>query len=238
MRFKKRHFKWLLGVLVLGTVGFFAAPSGSTGVSFQSRSALSVFRSFSANLMWVRAYVWWDRQEENETIEALWRVVKLDPAPLHFWLNGARMMAYDMPVWPVDDRPNDKRLIRLRRAKFAREAIRFLEAARRQHPDCAALWIEQGNIELNALNDIDAAALSYRTAAESGDAPHYAARIHGELLKKAGKKREAYFWLRQLHPRLAPHDPEAAADLVLRRIRELESDLSVPHLERYHDTGG
>ena len=90
-----------------------------------------------------------------------------------------------------------------------------------------------GNIELNRLDDLAGAAESYRRAWEQPNAPYYAARLHGELLRRLGRKPAALEWLRGLHPQLPPGDESAGADLVLARIRRLERELGVPPEQAY-----
>jgi hypothetical protein len=67
--------------------------------------------------------------------------------------------------------------------------------------------------------------------------PYYAARLHAEMLRRAGRKAEALAWLVQLHPQLPRNDEAAAADVVLERIRELEHELGVPADRAYRPRG-
>lgn len=164
-------------------------------------------------------------------------VTVIDPRPLYFWVNGARIMAYDMPVWRLEAAGDDVRVsvaVRDRIAQDqARRALDLLAEARRFHPDSAALWIEQANIEFNRLGDMAAAAESYRRAWELPGAPFYAARLHAVLLRRLGRNAEALVWLVKLHPQLPANDEAAGADLVLARIRELEHELGVPAGQGY-----
>jgi tetratricopeptide (TPR) repeat protein len=116
-------------------------------------------------------------------------------------------------------------------------ALKYLDAARGCHPESAAVWVEMGNIHLYRRGDLVRAADCYRRAAESPNAPYYAARIHAELLCRLGRGREAYAWLCRLHPTLPDDDQAAMAGLVLRRIRDLEELLGVPRPERYAPAG-
>ena len=164
-------------------------------------------------------------------------VTSLDPRPLYFWLNGARILAYDMPVWRIEgeggyDAVPPARQEAILRAQ-AQLALRRIESAMRFHPAGAALWTERANIEWNRLHDAAAAAESYRRAWEQPDGPYFAARLHAEMLRRLGLKAEALAWLVKLHPRLPPTEESARADLVLERIRDLERELGVPPDRRY-----
>jgi hypothetical protein len=192
---------------------------------------LGGFRALAADFLWIRMYAGWEQRDLPGTQTLLRAVVAVDPRPLYFWLNGARILAYDLPVWRIDAEggydavPETRR--RMIEIEHARLALAQIAAARRVQSDAIALWIEQAHIELNKLGDIAAAAASYRRAWEEKGGPYYAARIYAELLKREGLNSEAYAWLCALYPQLPRDDEAADAPLVLARIRELERTLRV-----------
>jgi hypothetical protein len=203
------------------------------GVAF---GLLGGFRTIVADCVWLRAYASWERSDAPATATLLRLTTALDPRPLGFWLNGARIMAYDIPVWRIAALGGDSVPGAVRRhigEEQARRALDYLDAAMMHHPASAALWIERAAIELNRLHDLAAAAKSYRRAAAQPDTPYYAARLHAELLRRLGRKAEALAWLKQLHPHLPPHDRAAQAGRVLARIRMLERELRVPAAQAY-----
>ena len=198
---------------------------------------LGGFRALAADFLWLRLFAGWQDRDLPGSQTLIRAVVAVDPRPIYFWLNGARMLAYDLPAWRIAAEggyevvsPARRRVIETEHAQLA---LRHIEAARKVQRDQAALWVEQANIELNKLGDVAAAAASYRRAWESPGGPYYAARIYAELLRKQGKNAEAYAWLRDLHARLPADDEAADAPLVLARIRELEKTLAVPAREIY-----
>jgi len=101
------------------------------------------------------------------------------------------------------------------------------------HPASSEIWIERANIELNCVEDVAAAAESYRRAWGLPGSPYYAARLHAQLLRRLGRNSEALAWLVGLHPRLPSPDKLAGADVVLERIRELEEKLGVAAEKSY-----
>jgi tetratricopeptide (TPR) repeat protein len=160
----------------------------------------------------------------------------VDDRPTRFWMNGARVIAYDIPEWRLSTMNGGEVPSEARRRVVEEQAcaaLKYLDEARMSHPRVAAIWVEQGNIELYRRGDLRSAAECYRRAAELPDAPYYAARIHAELLRRLGREQEAYVWLRRLHPTLPSDDQAAMSELVLRRIRDLEGRLHVPEKERY-----
>jgi hypothetical protein len=196
---------------------------------------LGGFRAIVADFTWLRLHVIWEQRDLPATEAMLKLVTAVDPRPIYFWVNGARIMAFDMTAWRIEGAggydvvppPQQERI----GAEQARLAIKRLEDAMKYHPASADLWIERANIELNRLHDTAAAAASYRRAWEQPRAPYYAARLHAELLKRLGRNAEALDWLVKLHPQLPPDDE--ATDLVLSRIRALEAELKVPALQSY-----
>ncbi len=198
---------------------------------------LGGFRALAADFLWLRMHALWETRDLPGTQTLIGLTTAVDPRPIYFWLNGARILAYDLPAWRIgaeggyETVPVERQ--RVIEAEQARLALRHIAAARRVQPASATLWIEQANIELNRLHDVAAAAESYRQAWAQPGAPYYAARLHAELLRRLGRKAEAYAWLRALHPQLPGHDEGAGAVLVLTRIRELERELAMSPPETY-----
>lgn len=202
---------------------------------------LGGFRAIVADLFWISANAAWDTEDLPATQTLIKLVTAIDPRPLFFWINGANMIAYDMPHWRIRAAGGYDAVSAAEQSRFDREqaavALKLLQEALAQHPEEASLYICQANIQLNRLKDTAAGAESYRMAAAQPKAPYFAGRIYGELLKRMGRKQEAYVWLKEFYPTLpkpgstqaTPWQIETAmADVVLTRIRELEQELKVP----------
>ena len=172
-------------------------------------------RPLVASGCWLRANLAWERRDETATIAWLDLTVATDERPAYFWLNGSRMLAYDMPAWKVDAGSR-------RDEDFTRRALDFLEKGLHWRGADSALLIEMGNLHLRRRGDLESAARYYGRAAEMPGAPYYAARIHAELLLALGRPVEALMWLRQVLPGLPPDEPAARRLVVESRIRVLE----------------
>lgn len=192
---------------------------------------LGGFRALVGDGAWIRMYALWERRDLAAVETMLRFVTAIDSRPVYFWINGARIMAYDLAAWRIADAGGNaiapETEERIRREQGL-QALRHLDAAMRFHPQNADLWIERANIQANALRDYLAAAESFRRAWEQPRAPFYAARLHAEMLRRAGRKGEALAWLKQLYPTLPRDNESAAAEVVLERIHELERELGVP----------
>src|SRR6478736_5264644 len=189
------------------------------------RGALGVLggmRAAVAGGFWLQANCAWERRDAAETAALLNLTVAADERPLYSWLNGARMLAYDLPAWRITaDLPEAVR--RQVAAEGADAARAFLLAGLRVHPGSTELMIELANIELRARGDREAAAIWFRRAAGQPGAPYFVARIYAELLRDLGRPDEALAWLRQILPGLPTGDPAAARAVVEQRIKALEA---------------
>lgn len=198
---------------------------------------LGGFRTLVADAIWIRMYALWERRDMAATDTFIRLTTAIDPRPIHFWLNGARIIAYDIPVWRIEAAGGFNAVPEAVQTRTnheqARVALSHLDAAMEHHPANPDLWVERANIQLNRLGDIAAAAQSYRRAWEQPGGPYYAARLHAELLRRSGRLAEALEWLVKLHPMLPPNEEGAGSDVVLSRIRELEQQLRIPPDQAY-----
>ena len=197
---------------------------------------LGGFRAVMADFLWIRTNTIWERRDRVKLDAMVRLVTTLDPRPDFFWINGARMIAYDVPNWRIQEEGGYTDVPESRQQALDREqaeqAFVMLERAREFHPEKAKLYLEVGQIYLNRLKDTANAAKWFLLASQQPDAPYFAARIYGELLRRQGKDAEAYDYLKQLHNDL-PDDPYAQKPIILDRIRELEEELKIPVWQRF-----
>lgn len=208
--------------------------SAAHGMTF---AVLGGFRAIAADLFWLRSYFAWERRDAAATESLLQLTTVLDGRPLNFWLNGARIIAFDIPAWRIDATHDVGAVPAIERTRISesqgQRALSFLQRGLALHPNRASMWIERANIELNCLHDPSLAAESYRRASEQPDAPYYAARVYAELLRRLGRTTEALAWLKELYPQLPVHVEAAAADVVLARIHQLEDELLIASSRRF-----
>lgn len=197
----------------------FAALAGQGGLP----AVLGGLRSVVAGGFWLRANLAWERRDAAATAALLELTVAADERPAYFWLNGARMLAYDVPQWLPATAPTAVRQ-KVNEAQ-AQRALEFLAKGLRWHGADAELYVEQANIHLRRRGDLESAADCYRLAAEQPGAPYYAARLHADLLVQLGRRQETLAWLRQVLPTLPAADAAARREVVQARIRALEESL-------------
>ena len=197
------------------------------------------FRAIVADFFWIRTNSIWEKNDLPGTQTSIKLVTAIDPRPLYFWLNGSRMIAYDMPNWRIDKAGGWEAVPEAVKRRFDEEqssiAIKYLEGALGFHPNEPLLILEIGNSHLNRLKDVETAARYYLEASKQPDAPYYAARIYAELLRRLERLPEAYDFLKKLYPTLPKNDDMAQAPVVLERIRELEGELNIPTALRFRE---
>ena len=216
---------WVMRPLESRLVAPVTAPGASVAGSGGTLAVLGGLRSVAAGAFWLRANLAWERRDPVATRALLELTVAADGRPLYFWLNGARMMAYDFPAWRLDAAAPVAVRARVGREQ-AEMALVWLEKARLQHGAEAAIYSEMANLRLRALGDREGAARLFRLAAEKPGAPWHAARIHAELLRELGRPAEALAWLRKILPSLPTNDPAARREVVVQRIAELEREVT------------
>lgn len=228
---------WLLPAVTLLVGGFLLraleqpAPAALRGEQLTALAGqgglpavLGGLRAAVAGGFWLRASLAWERRDPEATAALLELTVAADERPVYFWLNGARMLAYDVPEWLPATAPAVVR--RQVNEVQAQRALVFLAKGLRRHGPDFALYVEQANIHLRRRGDLESAARCYRLAAEQPGAPHYAGRLHAGLLGGLGRPQEALAWLRRILPTLPADDPAARRDVVQARIRALEQELA------------
>lgn len=232
-----RTVAWLLPAVALFAGGFLLrvleqpAPAGLRAEQLAALAGrgglpavLGGLRAAVAGGFWLRANLAWERHDAAAMAALVELTVAADERPAYFWLNGARMLAYDVPGWLPGAAPA---VVRQQVSEAqAQRALDFLAKGLRWHGPDADLLVEQANIHLRRRGDLESAARCYRLAAEQPGAPHYAGRIHAELLVALGRPQDALDWLRQILPTLPADDPAARRDVVQMRVRALEQELA------------
>lgn len=172
-------------------------------------ATLGGFRGLAADWLWLLANRAWERREAARTVALLHAAVTVDHRPEYFWVNGARMIAFDLPEWERDpDRPAAVQAAAERRQ--AERALEFLSEAIRVRGETPGVRIDRARIRGDRLGDLEGAAEEYGRAAELPGAPDYTVRLRVTLLVRLGRRAQAEDWLRDwLGRRAGTMSPEA-----------------------------
>jgi hypothetical protein len=166
---------WLAALAILAIGGGALSSSDPAAFAGTRRVAeVGIVRSMLADVAWLSADLAWERRDRADTRYWLALTVAADPAPEYFWLNSARIIAYDLPSWDARGRPSWRSY---RQRLAAREALGWLGRGLVGHPHSFALEVEMGNIAMYGLGDRRLAAIHYGRAAGCDRAEPYAGRI-------------------------------------------------------------
>lgn len=183
---------------------------------------LGGYRSIIADFIWLKAYVFWEREDLLNTISNIELATRLDPGVIAFWNLGGGIIAYDTPHWIIESRPHTELMQRHVREKQAKLALEFLDRGLQAVPDSRRLKLDKAIIYMRVFDDIGSALKCYEAASE-GEAPLFIMRDYARLLERAGKLHEALGVLRRAGEYENPNHP--AWQFLQEHISDLENKL-------------
>ncbi len=196
---------------------------------------LGGLRTLVADLTWIRSYVLWERRDRGGC-EALMRAAcALDPHSRYFWEQTGYVVGYDLAHWEIRRRGGyDKVPAEIQERLFqtyGRRGIDIFEEGIARSRVTTPLVLCAAQLAEIKLKDHKLSARYYRQAAESPDAPWYAARICAQVIWQDGRQQEAYRWFRDYWTtRMLPRDDGYPDDL--EKLRTMEEVLRIPPAER------
>src|SRR5690606_30347328 len=117
-------------------------------------------RGLVADALWLKLHARWEEADLAAAEALVRRVSEVDPEPVYFWQNGARIIGYDLPAWRIREEGGYERVPGTRQraivASQARAAVAHLQRALTFHPDNGELWIERANLEYRRMGDLTA----------------------------------------------------------------------------------
>lgn len=205
-----------------------ASLSGGLGGGL-TLATLGGYRTITANLVWISMYGDWQYRRLPEVLSKMKLAVSLNPDSEFFWIDGARIIANDLPVWEVGDEKMET-LFRTEegiavRKDYGRRALRFLESAPEYLQNRAAVLVEMGTIAWKKLDDLPLAIDYFQAASLTENAPFYVFRVYAELLVLNGETKRALDVLEAHFATLPENDPRAMRLFVAGRIRDLKQAL-------------
>lgn len=237
---------WLAGAIALGIGSRPLLREGGTGSEVSSLAGLSGdlgqgitlaalggYKNIAANFVWIGMYSEWQYRRKIPVLEKMKLAVSLNPDSVYFWVDGARIIANDMPVWRVgdegmerlfDDSDAEGKAIR---EEYARQALRFLDKVPATLNDRYEIPLERGAIYWRRLNNVPQAIVELEKALRTPRPPYFLSRVYAELLYREGRIKEAYEYLKNHYDQLPEDDSRAMKAFVAQRIeaigRELEA---------------
>lgn len=185
---------------------------------------LGGLRALAADFLWIRTNYHWERQNHGLTEATSRAVTRLQPEVPFFWIETARMIAYDMPVWRFGSRKSPPKTVETRiRREQAERGIALLEEADQFLPDSPSIPGERARIYWTILGDLDRAEQEYAEAYRRPGAPVLFARMRAVILMDQGREAEALAWVEEVLAGLDPEDDPAQYSLLLEYAEELRA---------------
>ena len=178
------------------------------------------FRALAADLKWIAAYQAWQNYDESGLRRELEWVVQLNPQIELFWLDGARMLGFDVAAWRRSTTPDPETHALINREQLD-QAVQFLGRAAEFHPRRSDFLIEEAILHLRLTGDLRSAEQALARAQVCDDAPYFVPRIRAELLVKLGEDESALEILEIELLRRGTEGPVARGAVIRSRIKEL-----------------
>jgi hypothetical protein len=203
----------------LGQLGFVAALSG--------------FRAFVADILFIRAYVAWERTEWNRVLFLFRQVTTLQPRSVLFWETAGWHMAWNASAAALNDSSQPRLALRVRAEReYCALGKDFLERGIKNNPNKPQLYEAMARLYQQKYHDHERASEYYARAAALPGAPGFDKRFAAyELSYCAGREREAYEALHHLYDL----GEQERAPTLIARIKFLETKIDIPSEQRIPD---
>lgn len=199
-------------------------------------------RALVADALWLRGNYYWQQKNIGLTETTLRTVTRLQPDYEYFWLETARIVTYDMPVWRFGRNFNLPRTVeRAIRVQQAERGLEILREAEGFLPNSALLAAEQARIIWMILQDNLEASRLYQVAFErTGNRRLLYARFAAIALVQEGLPEQADKWLREVlenfNPDLDPLQFETTRAYHAEVLRILAGEISQPFEDAEDET--
>lgn len=148
-----------------------------------ARAMPSGLRRVAAGWSWVQARRAWEAENPRVFRQSLLAAVGWRPEHRTYWIEGARILAFDVPQWRGGGS--------VERRRGAEEALRFLAEAETLHPMAFEIPWEIGWLRGWALADLEGADRALARAAALAPFPRPAVRLRAAVLQRLGRSEDA-----------------------------------------------
>jgi len=195
---------------------------------------LGGLRALAADFLWLRANYYWQIKNPGLTETTALAVTRLQPDYPYFWIETARIVTFDMPVWRFG-RQNPPNSVEQRiRREQAERGLEILEEGKKFLPNDSGIPAEQARIHWIVLQDSDKAQEYYKEAYLKPDQRALYARLRAVLLMDLKRNEEAIEWLEMV---LAGMDRErsiAQYDMMVEYLQELRGEISAGDADEFN----
>ena len=208
----------------------------SQGLTF---AVLAGMRNIVADMVWLETVTAWMHQDWWRMAAVIDTSTMLQPRAPMFWDMGGWQLAWNASIFSgIDATKYPTELQRKKAERFWIErGLDIYLRGLQNNPSYWRLWQSTAMLYDQRLHDWKTAAFYYQRASEAPNAPIYLERSPAHMYDKAhlnDPEQEYAEWVK-LWQRLTPEEktePQHAAGLIVRSIRQLEQKLAVPNEKR------
>lgn len=236
MKFNLAALRIFAALAIMTATGFMASPlarictaknvaqlSANSAAQDALFAMLGGYRKILASLVWVDAYLYWEKEDIAKCMPRLDLAVGLDPSNVGFWNMGATIIAFDAPHWIFDARHASEKMQKIIRQKQGRAGIDFLERGIKLNPKSLRLRITKSLILEKVFDDKVGVLNCYEEMSKLGRVPIFVVRNHARSLEDLGRYKEALSLLQKNAKNYDKNHP--SYEFYLRHIEELQNKL-------------
>lgn len=172
-------------------------------------AVLGGYRTLISDIVWIKSYLEWEKRDTSACMASIELAATLDPSVKTYWVQGALIIAYDVPHWRLESLPKSARTpqeLAVLRRRYGKVALSFLERALDVFPDDFWIILRMGQIAVG-MDDFPLAQKYYAQIAEPANAPVFAMRTYAAILEKNGEFSEALGFLERVDSQLDADSP-------------------------------
>ncbi|MFI3290479.1 MAG: hypothetical protein R3Y46_01215 [Opitutales bacterium] len=175
-----------------GTSSFFFAILGGYG-------------NVISDFIWLRAYIYWDRQDLDNCIANMDLALAINPHSKSLWTYAYTTLAYDSPHWIAEERglQNMKQIGRIQ----GKKALKYIERALEYFPEDRSFLMDKANIYIHKLDDIKSAIAIYKDICDKDESLVFPMRNYANLLYRDGQIKASKKVLQKIITQLPPNTP-------------------------------
>lgn len=185
---------------------------------------LGGLRALAADFLWLRANFYWQIKNPGLTETTALAVTRLQPDYSYFWIETARIVTFDMPVWRFGRQTPPKTIEQRIRREQAERGLEILQEGRKFLPEDSGLPAEMARIYWTVLQDPDTAQKYYREAYLMPDRRALYARLRAVILMDLGRNEEALEWLEKVLPEMDRDRSPAQYEMMVEYLQELRGE--------------
>ena len=201
-------------------------PSGKSENSNHSQHLIS-------DWYWIKGYESWVKKDKDRLIDNYGFATALDPGNLTYWRLAAQTIAYDLPVWDIEELAmTDGKQIAALRKQYGEKALQLFARSKPYFESDSTWYLSGSFLAEQACSDSEKALQLLETAIGLPDFSYAAGVNYTRLLIADNRSTDALNFLKEWYPALIESSYKSRRTEVQDWIRQLESEKTQPASSR------